>query len=90
MATTTQEKVTILLPTLVKQEVAKLKSDLKMSMNSIYLTAIADFVKRKNREKLRSEAESMLDEYQTNPERIELLEFEEDLHEYQGHLFSRS
>ena len=90
MATTTQEKVTILLPTLVKQEVVKLKSDLKMSMNSIYLTAIADFVKRKNREKLRSEAESMLDEYQTNPERIELLEFEEDLHEYQGHLFSRS
>ena len=82
MATTTQEKVTILLPTLVKQEVVKLKSDLKMSMNSIYLTAIADFVKRKNREKLRSEAESMLDEYQTNPERIELLEFEEDLHEY--------
>jgi len=82
MVTATQEKITILLPTLVKQEVVKLKSDLKMSMNSIYLTAIADFVKRKNREKLRNEAESMLDEYQTNPERIELLEFEEDLHEY--------
>jgi hypothetical protein len=82
MAIVTQEKITILLPTLVKQEVVKLKSDLKMSMNSIYLTAIADFVKRKNREKLRNEAESMLDEYQTNPERIELLEFEEDLHEY--------
>lgn len=82
MVTATQEKVTILLPALVKQEVVKLKSDLNMSMNSIYLTAIADFVKRKNREKLRKEAESMLDEYQTNPERIELLEFEEDLHEY--------
>lgn len=82
MVTATQEKVTILLPTFVKQEVVKLKSDLNMSMNSIYLTAIADFVKRKNREKLRNEAESMLDEYQTNPERIELLEFEEDLHEY--------
>lgn len=82
MATVTQEKITILLPTLVKQEVVKLKSDLKMSMNSIYLVAISDFVKRKNREKLRNEAESMLDEYQTNPERIELLEFEEDLYEY--------
>lgn len=82
MATVKQEKITLLLPTFVKQEVMKLKSDLKISMNSICLTAIVDYIKRKNREKLRDEAEAMLDEYQTNPERIELLEFEEDLHEY--------
>ncbi|SMP86005.1 hypothetical protein SAMN06313486_10177 [Epsilonproteobacteria bacterium SCGC AD-308-P11] len=77
-----QEKITITIPTQIKNEVVKLKKDLKVSMNSIYQTAIQEYVKQKKREKLRIEAQSMVEEYKTNPERIELAEFEEDVVEY--------
>ena len=78
----TQTKVTITLPLQIKQEVEQLKSDLKMSMNSIYQTAIQEYVKQKNREKLRQEAKDMVEEYKTNSEMIELADFEEDIIEY--------
>ena len=74
-----QEKITILLPTQIKQEVAKLKDDLKVSMNSIYQKAIEEYVKKINREKLRKEAQSMVNEYASNLEMIELDNFEEDI-----------
>jgi hypothetical protein len=51
-------------------------------MNSIYQTAIQEYVKQKNREKLRLEALQMVEEYKTNPEMIELCSFEEDIVEY--------
>jgi len=76
------EKVTLLLPRLLKEEVAKLKESLHVSMNSIYQTAIAEYVARKKREQLRQEALMMVDEYRTNPEILELIDFEEELHEY--------
>jgi len=76
------EKVTLLLPQLLKEEVAKLKESLHVSMNSIYQTAIAEYVARKKREQLRQEALMMVDEYRTNPEILELIDFEEELHEY--------
>lgn len=77
-----QEKITITIPTHIKEEVAKLKDDLKVSMNSIYQTAIQEYVKQKNREKLRAEALQMVDEYKNNPEMMELSNFEEDIVEY--------
>ena len=77
-----QEKITITIPTHIKEEVAKLKDDLKVSMNSIYQTAIQEYVKQKNREKLRAEALQMVDEYKNNPEMMELSHFEEDIVEY--------
>lgn len=77
-----QEKVTITLPTQIKEEVAKLKDEMKISMNSIYQTAIQEYVKKKNREKLRLEASQMVEEYKSNPEMIELSNFEEDIVEY--------
>ena len=77
-----QEKITIMLPTQVKQEIVKLKDDLKISMNSIYQEAIEEYVKKKNREKLRKEASLMVDEYNNNSEMIELANFEEDIVEY--------
>ena len=52
MVSTQQTKITITLPMQIKQEVLRLKNDLNMSMNSIYQTAIEEYVKQKNREKL--------------------------------------
>ncbi len=75
------EKVTILLPQLLKYEVAQLKESLQVSMNSIYQIAIAEYVSKKKREQLRIEALMMVDEYNQNLEILELIEFEEDLDE---------
>jgi aspartate/methionine/tyrosine aminotransferase len=75
------EKVTVLLPHVLKEEVAKLKESLKLSMNTIYQTAIAEYVAKQKREQLRQEAREMLDEYQNNSEILELIDFEEDLDE---------
>ena len=66
----------------IKQEVLQLKDDLKMSMNSIYQTAIQEYVIQKKREKLRQEAKDMVEEYKNNSEIIELTNFEEDVVEY--------
>jgi len=82
MALVQQEKITITIPTQIKDEVIKLKDELKISMNSIYQTAIQEYVKKKNREKLRAEALAMVDEYSTNPEMLEILSFEEDIVEH--------
>ena len=82
MVLSQQEKVTITLPTQIKEEVAKLKDEMIISMNSIYQIAIQEYIKQKNREKLRLEASQMVEEYKTNLEMIELLDFEEDIVEY--------
>ena len=76
------EKVTIILPQLLKHEVLQLKKTLHVSMNTIYQTAIAEYVAKKKREQLRTEAKMMLDEYNKNPEIQELIEFEEEINEY--------
>jgi len=76
------EKVTLLLPQILKQEVMQLKESLQVSMNSIYQTAIAEYVAKKKREQLRQEALMMVEEYKTNPEILELNDFVEDINEY--------
>ena len=76
------EKVTVVLPQLLKNEVLQLKETLHVSMNTIYQTAIAEYVAKKKREQLRAEAKMMLDEYNENPEIQELIEFEEEINEY--------
>ncbi|CAA6825189.1 MAG: Unknown protein [uncultured Sulfurovum sp.] len=76
------EKVTVVLPQILKQEVMQLKETLHVSMNTIYQTAIAEYVAKQKREQLREEAKMMLDEYNENPEIQELIEFEEEIHEY--------
>ena len=80
MVTKTQEKVTVVLSQSLKDEVARLKQEMHTSMNTIYQTAIAEYVTRKKREKLRAEATSMLEEYQSNPEYAEIDMHQEPLH----------
>ncbi len=87
MVLTTQEKpplekVTLVLPQVLKNEVLQLKQILHVSMNSIYQTAIAEYVAKQKKEQLRKEAMLMLKEYQNNPEIQELIEFEEGIHAY--------
>jgi len=72
MVSTVQDKVTVTLPRPLKLEVAALKKELNTSMNTIYQTAIAEYVERKRRERLRAEAAAMVDEYRTNPEYAEI------------------
>ena len=80
MVTKTQEKVTVVLSQSLKDEVSRLKQEMHTSMNTIYQTAIAEYVTRKKREKLRAEATSMLEEYQSNPEYAEIDMHQEPLH----------
>ena len=68
----TYKKVTIFLPSSIIQEVAKIKNELNISMNSIYQTAIAEYLEKTNRQKLRQEATEMIHEYEDNLERREL------------------
>jgi hypothetical protein len=77
-----QEKVTVVLPKNLKHDVEELKKTLKISMNSIYQLAIAEYVDKKRREKLRIEAASMMEEYNLNSELLELSSFQEDIYEY--------
>lgn len=77
-----QEKVTVVLPKNLKHDVEELKKTLKISMNSIYQLAIAEYVDKKRRERLRIEAASMMEEYNLNSELLELSSFQEDIYEY--------
>ncbi|MEA1920222.1 MAG: hypothetical protein U9N52_10305 [Campylobacterota bacterium] len=82
MVVSSQEKVTITLPSQIKNEVSKLKEELHLSMNAIYQTAIAEYVEKKRKERLQKEAHSMVEEYENNPEIKELSGYIEDIHEY--------
>jgi len=77
-----QEKVTVVLPKELKSEVEELKKTLKISMNSIYQLAIAEYVDKKRRESLRKQASSMIQEYSQNQELAELQSFSEDINAY--------
>lgn len=80
--TTAQKKITLILPSEIKEEVLLLKKELKTSMNSIFLQAIENFLKTQRDKKLRLEAKQMVKEYQENPELQELADFEEDIIAY--------
>lgn len=67
------ENVTIVLPSAVIQEMVKIKNELEISLNSLYQTAIEEYVEKINRQKLRQEAIEMIEEYKNNSERKELL-----------------
>jgi|GEM_PF-2241414 DNA-binding transcriptional MocR family regulator len=82
MVLQTQEKVTVVLPKNLKQEVEELKKTLKISMNSIYQLAIAEYIEKKKRESLRAEAKSMIQEYRLDSELLELSSLQEDINEY--------
>jgi len=82
MVMTMQDKVTVILNRELKEDVAKLKEQLHVSMNTIYQTAIEEYVAKKKSEKIRQEAKEMVNEYKNNLEMKELSDFEEDLYEY--------
>ena len=86
MVLAAQEKITVILPKVLKHEVAQLKEILHVSMNSIYQTAIAEYVAKKKREQLRKEAMMMVIEYNENPEIQELIDIQEELSRIKIHL----
>ena len=77
-----QEKITIIIPSYLKDEITNLKKELKTSMNALYQEAIESYVKQKKREKIRKEAMEILEEYKTNPEIKELAQYQGDIIEY--------
>ncbi len=82
MVLQTNEKVTMILPKKLKQEVEELKKTLKISTNSIYQLAILEYVEREKRESLRTQAKDMIKEYRSNPELLELSSLQTDIYEY--------
>jgi len=81
-ANTTYEKVSFNLPSDVKAEVVKLKETLHVSLNTIYKTAIAEYVQRQEVKRWEDAAKlaSQDKEYQQLCE--ELSETQEDFYEY--------
>jgi len=57
VANKTYEKVSFNLPTDIKSEVVKLKDSMKVSLNTIYKTAIAEYVERQELNKWKKGAE---------------------------------
>lgn len=72
MTMQTHEKITIVLPTALIEEVAKIKKERNISINFLYQTAITEYVEKINRQKLRQEAQEMVREYENNLEMVEL------------------
>lgn len=79
---TAQKKVTITIPQELKDEIDVIKKNLKTSMNSVFIMSLQEFVKEQKNKKLRLEAQQMVDEYNSNPELIELSNSVEDVIEY--------
>jgi predicted transcriptional regulator len=77
MVINVQEKVTVVLPHSIKQEVVKLKETLRVPMSTIYQTAIIEYVEKMQRRQVQIEAQEMVSEYETNPEMLELASFGE-------------
>jgi len=77
MVINVQEKVTVVLPHSIKQEVVKLKETLRVPMSTIYQTAIIEYVEKMQRRQVQTEAQEMVSEYETNPEMLELASFGE-------------
>lgn len=77
MVINVQEKVTVVLPHSIKQEVVKLKKTLRVPMSTIYQTAIVEYVEKMQRRQVQIEAQEMVSEYETNPEMLELASFGE-------------
>lgn len=79
---TTYEKVSFNLPSDVKSEVLKLKETLHVSLNTIYKTAIAEYVQREEVKRWEEAANlaSQDKEYQKICKEIE--DTREDLYEY--------
>jgi len=77
MVINVQEKVTVVLPHSIKQEVVKLKKTLRVPMSTIYQTAIIEYVEKMQRRQVQTEAQEMVSEYETNPEMLELASFGE-------------
>jgi len=82
MVLQTKEKVTMILPKKLKQEVDELKKTLKISTNSIYQLAISEYIEKEKRESLRVQAKDMIEEYHSNPELLELSSLQTDIYEY--------
>ncbi len=79
---TAQKKVTITIPQELKDEIDLIKSNLKTSMNSVFIMSLQEFVKKQKDKKLQMEAQQMVDEYKSNPELKELAQHVEDVIEY--------
>jgi len=77
MVINVQEKVTVVLPHSIKQDVVKLKETLRVPMSTIYQTAIIEYVEKMQRRQVQIEAQEMVSEYETNPEMLELASFGE-------------
>jgi hypothetical protein len=82
MASLTKERVTTVLPKYLKNDSGFIKDELKTSMSAICKQAIPEYVEKNKHKKIHAEALTMVQEYEENPEMVELSNFKEDIYEY--------
>ncbi|MEA2110595.1 MAG: hypothetical protein U9P71_00960 [Campylobacterota bacterium] len=78
----TYEKVSFNLPTEIKEEVVKLKETLHVSLNTIYKTAIAEYVQRQEVAKWEKAAKLASEDENYIKLCEELADSEDDFYEY--------
>lgn len=77
------EKITVNnLPKEFKDMALELKSELKTSLNNVYIEIFKEYYQKREAEKLKKSAEIMASIYEEDEELKSWTNFEEDIHEY--------
>lgn len=77
------EKITVNnLPKEFKDMALELKSELKTSLNNVYIEIFKEYYQKREAEKLKKSAEIMANIYEEDEELKSWTNFEEDIHEY--------
>ncbi len=75
------EKMTVTIPYELKNQLMALKEELHTSMSAIYKDALKAYIDQKERERWQKAADQMVDEYETNPELRDWVDFEEGFYD---------
>lgn len=77
------EKITVNnLPKEFKDMALELKSELKTSLNNVYIEIFKEYYQKREAEKLKKSAEIMANIYEEDEELKSWTNFEDDIHEY--------
>jgi len=82
LASQKAEKITVTIPYELKEKLYALKNEFQTSMSAIYKEALKAYVKQKEQERWKKAVVLMEQEYESNPELTDWLDFEEDFYDY--------
>jgi predicted transcriptional regulator len=82
ISTPKAEKITVTIPSELKEKLYELKNEFQTTMSSIYKEALKEYIDKKEKEKWVKATALMAQEYENNPELKEWIDFEEDMYDY--------